>query len=62
MHYKKHLKELEALEEQQILMSLGINETAEWYKSFIIVPKPNVTVCLCLNSARLNQLLIRPTH
>ena len=35
---------------------------AEWHNSLIIVPKPNDTVYLCLDSARLNQLLIRPIH
>ena len=39
-------KELEKLQEHQIL---GVDETAEWCNSFVTVPKPNITLCLCLN-------------
>ena len=34
----------------------------KWHNNFVIVPKPNVTICLCLDPARLNQALIRPEH
>ena len=34
----------------------------EWCNSFIVVPKPNGKVRLCLDPARLNQVLIRPVH
>ena len=30
--------------------------------AFVLVPKPNVTVCMCLDPARLNQGLIRPVN
>ena len=39
-----------------------MDETAEWCKSFVLVPKPNGKVRLCLDPVRLNQALIRPVH
>ena len=33
-----------------------------WCNSFIIAPKVNVTVCFCLDPARLNQALIKLVH
>ena len=44
-----------------ILATLGVDETGEWYNSFV-VPKHNGTVHLCLDQARPNQVLIRPIH
>ena len=41
---------------------LGVDETAEWCNSFVLVPKANGKVRLCLDPARLNQALIRPIH
>ena len=41
---------------------LGVAETVEWYNSFVLVPKVNGKVRLCLDLARLNQVLIRPVH
>ena len=35
---------------------------AEWCNSFVIVPKPNGIVYLCLHPVKLNQALIRPVH
>ena len=35
---------------------------AEWCNSFVLVPKANGKVQLCLDPARLNQVLIRPIH
>ena len=49
-------KELESLQEQQILAPLGVDN------SFVIVLKPNGTVCQCLDPTRLNQTFIRPVH
>ena len=37
-------KELKRLQEQQMLMPLWVDETAEWCNSFILMPKPNGTV------------------
>ena len=41
---------------------LGVDETAEWCNSFVLVPKANGKVRLCLDQTRLNQALIRPIH
>ena len=40
---------------------LGFDETAEWC-NFVLVPKANGKVRLCLDLVRLNQALIRPIH
>ena len=45
-----------------MLASPRVDETAEWCHSFIIVPKPNITMCLCPGPARLNQVLIWPAY
>ena len=45
-----------------IITPLGVDETAEWCNSFVLVPKANSKVRLCLDLARLNQALIRPIH
>ena len=45
-----------------IINPLEVNETAEWCNSFVLVPKANGKVRLCLDLARLNQALIRPIH
>ena len=46
--------------ELDITPALGIDERAEWCNSFVLVPKANGKVRLCLDPARLNQALIRP--
>ena len=45
-----------------IIMPLGVDETAEWCNSFVLVPKANGKVRLCLDPVRLNQALIRSVH
>ena len=45
-----------------IITLLGIDETAEWCNNFVLVPKANGKVRLCLDPVRLNQMLIRPVH
>ena len=40
----------------------GMDETAEWCNSFVLVPKPNGKVRLCLDPVMLNQVLKRPVH
>ena len=55
-------KELQRLKQQDIIRPLGIDETAEWYNRFVFVPKPIGKVRLCLDPAKLNQVLIRPVH
>ena len=50
-----------------IITPLGVDETSEWCNSFVLVPfvlvpKANGKVRLCLDPARLNQAIIRPVH
>ena len=45
-----------------IITRLGVDETVEWCNSFVLVPKANGKIRLCLDPAWLNQVLIRPTH
>ena len=44
---------------QDIIIPLGIDETAKWCTSFILLPKPNGNVRLCLDPVRLQQTPIR---
>ena len=53
---------LEKLQKQDIIAPLGVNETSEWCNSFVLVPKANGKVRLCLDPTCLNQALIRPIH
>ena len=55
-------EELEWLQKMDIITPLGVDKTAEWCSSFVLVPKANGNVRLCLDLARLNQALIRPIH
>ena len=55
-------EELRCLQEMDIIMPLGVDETSEWCNSFVLVPKANGKVRLCLDPAWLNQALIRPVH
>ena len=55
-------EELELLQKMDIITTLGVGEMAEWCNSFVLVPKVNGKVRLCLDPARLNQALIRPIH
>ena len=61
MHFKIQEK-LKRLQEQATTAPLGVDETLEWCNSFVLVPKFNVKVRLCLDLACLNQALIRPIH
>ena len=54
--------ELDQLQKLDIIIPLEIDETVEWCNSFVLVPKANVKVRLCLDPASLNQALIRPVH
>ena len=51
-------EELDCLQEMDIITSLWVNEMAEWCNSFVLVPKANGKVRLCLDPARFNQVLI----
>ena len=55
-------EELELFQQQNIIMSLGVIETAEWYNNFVLVPKPIGKVRLCLDPLRLNQTLVWPVN
>ena len=55
-------EELDQLEEMDIIALLGVDKTAEWCNSFVLVPKANGKVQLCLDPALLNQALIRLIH
>ena len=59
---KPFKKELEWFQEQAIITPLGVDDTAEWCNSFVMVPIPNGIVRLCLDLTRLNQALIRLVH
>ena len=54
--------ELDWLQKLDIITPLGVDETAEWCNSFVLVPKANGKVRLRLDPVRLNQALIRPVH
>ena len=43
-------------------VTLGIGKTPEWCNSFVLVPKANGKVGLCLILARLNKTLITPVN
>ena len=53
---------VERLQKQDIIAPLGVDETSEWCNSFMLVPKANGKVRLCLDPAQLNQALIRLVH
>ena len=59
---KPFKEELQLLQELDIILLLGVDETSEWCNSFVLVPKANGKVWLCLDPAQLNQALIRPIH
>ena len=52
--------ELDWLQKLGIITPLGVDKTAEWCNSFVLVPKANGKVRLCLDPVRLNQPLTRP--
>ena len=62
MLQKPFKDELDQLQKLDIITLLGVNETVEWSNSFVLVPKSNGKVRLCLDPARIIQVLIRPVH
>ena len=42
--------------------ALGMDETSKWCNSFVLVPKVNGKVRLCLNLSRFSKAQIRPVH
>ena len=59
---KPFKEELECLQKMDIITLLGVDEMAEWFNSFVLVPKTNGKVRLCLDLAWLNQAFIRQIH
>ena len=59
---KPFREELGCLQKMDIITPLGVDETAEWCNSFVLVPKANGKVRLCLDLAQLNHALIRSIH
>ena len=55
---KPFKEELECLQEMDIITPIGVDETVEWCNSFVLVPKANGKVRLCLDPGQLNQALI----
>ena len=53
---------MKRLHKQDIIASLEVDETSEWCNSFVLVPKANGKVRLCLDPAWLNKALIRLVH
>ena len=51
---KPFKEELEWLQEMDIIAPLGVDKTAEWCNSFVVVPKANGKVQLCLDTMQLN--------
>ena len=54
--------DLDWLQKLDIITPLGVDETVEWCNSFVLVPKANGKVRLCLDPVWLNQALMRPIH
>ena len=48
---KPFKEELECLQKIDIIIQLGVDETGEWCNSFVLVPKANSKVRLCLEPA-----------
>ena len=48
---KPFKEELECLQKMDIITPLGVDEMAEWRNSFVLVPKANGKVSLCLDQA-----------
>ena len=55
-------RHMDRLQRMDITMPLGVDEMAEWCNSFVLVPKANGKVRLCLDTAWLNHALIRLIH
>ena len=45
---KPFKEELRCLQDMDIITPLGVDKTSEWCKSFVLVPKANSKVRLCL--------------
>ena len=59
---KPFQEELERLQKQDIIFPIGVDKTSELCNSFVLVPKVNCKLRLCLDLAYLNHALIRPIY
>ena len=59
---KPFKEELRCVQDMDIITPLGVDEASDWCNSFVLVPKTNSKVRLCLDPAWLNQALIRPVQ
>ena len=58
---EKFKQELNSMEAQGIISKYdGRNISPEWLNSFVIVKKPNGSLCVCLDPTDLNKEIIRP--
>ena len=55
-------EDLDTLYKPQIRVFLGVDETLKWYNRFVLIPKAKGKVHLCLDLARLTEVLIRHVH
>ena len=56
-HFQQPFREeLERLHKTHVTIPLRVDETSEWYNSFVFMEK------LCLNAAKLNQSFITLVH
>ena len=62
MLQKPFRDKLDRSQQLDIITPLGVDEMAKWCNSFVLVPKPNGKVRLCLDPAWFNQALLRPIH
>ena len=54
-------QELDSMEAQGIISKYdGCNASPEWLNSFVIVQKPNGSLCICLDPTDLNKDIVRP--
>ena len=60
MLQKPFKDKLERLQQQDTITPLGVDEMSECCNSFVLVPKVNGKVRLCLDPTWLNKALIRP--
>ena len=57
----KFKQELDPMEAQGIISKYdGCNASPEWLNSFVIVKKPNGSLCICLDATDLNKEIVRP--
>ena len=57
----KFKEELDSMEAQGIISKYdGHNASPEWLNSFVIVKKPNGSLCICLDPTNLNKDIVRP--